>query len=881
MLTNLTPQIVDRLVGEFKFKQHGEHLREGLCPSCSKKTLWTWLAKPGMVQCNRTNNCGWTATSKDLFPDLFENLNQKYPATEESPTQTADVYLSMIRGFNPSAIKGWYEQGKYWHPRGDKGTATVRFYLNAEKTVMWERLIDDVTITDESGGKETRNKNFKGSFKGFWWQPPGLEINNEDDIYWCEGILDAIALNLNGFKAVAIMSSGTFPSEAIKPHLDKKIKWIIALDNDPTGRRCLRKHAERLREMNEDVLAAISSEHDEKQDWNDLHKAGKLTDADMKHYRYLGRLELAKNAYDKARIMWEHNQKKLFFVLTFANSTYSFKIDPTEYEKAHDKEHERDPLKADEIAFIHASTIKEIATFKMDFLYFQQPDNGEDGQYFFRFNFSNRAAEVQLPFPGKIFGGAGDFKKAVMQRTPSALFTGTTRELDFMYQQWMGHIPKIVKTLDFVGYDRGTGAYVYLDYAIENGKLLNLNKESFFQLKKSGIKTTVDIKQRLNTKLAADWVPDYQTAFGTGGMVALAWWFGCLFVEQIRQQHRNYPYFEVVGEAASGKSNMVDFLWKLLGREGESFNPNTSSLAGRTRKMAEVSNLPVVFNETDNEKIADDRHTKKFNWDEQKDLFDGEFGRVTGQKTQDNSTRKPTFKAGLMIVQNVPVTASEAIMSRIVHLKFDRSHHSPEGRLAADRLNLLPVMDVSGFLLYSVQRAEAVLKRFGERFDQHRITLQANPKIKMQRIIENHAKIMAFADCLSLVLPISDETVKNIQRTLIVMAETRQESLNEEHPVIQQFWELYDYANSRAIVTADNDSLLQDELLNHAKNPEMEIAVNLEHFRQRCAELKLELIDTKELRRHLSTSRRRQFLRTEAMYSRIEKRTVRCWIFKR
>jgi len=677
------------------------------------------------------------------------------------------------------------------------------------------------------------------------------------------------------------MSSGTFPSEAVKPYLGKKVKWVIALDNDSTGRRCLKKHAERLRDMKEEVLAAISSEQDEKQDWNDLHKAGKLTEDDMRHYRHLGKLELAKSAYEKARYMWENDRKKLFFVFTFANKTYSFSLDPTEYEKAHVREHENDPLKADKAAFGHASKINEIATFAMDFLYFQKPQNGEEGQYFFQLSFGNHADAEQIALSGKVLAGSGDFKKAVGVQNPSALFEGKTQHLDFLRKKWMEHIPKIVTTLDFIGYDPSTGAYVYQDYAVENGKLLNLNKESFFQLRKSGIKTTVDIKQRLNNKIIADWLPDYQKAFGTGGMVALSWWFGSLFVEQVRQQYRSYPFFEIIGEAGSGKSDMVDFLWKLLGREGESFNPNASTLAGRTRKMAEVSNLPVVFNETDNEKIAEDRHVKQFAWDELKDLFDGEFGRVTGQKTQDNATRKPTFKASLMAVQNIPVIASEAIMSRFMHLQFDRSHHSMEGKYASDRLNMLPVMDVSGFLLHSVQRSEAVLKKFAEQFDKHRVTLQANPKIKMQRITENHAKIMAFADCLSLVLPISAVSIVEIHRALIAMAENRQETLNEEHPIVQQFWSLYDYANSRSMRSAEELQYFEDNLLNHSMDTDTEIAINLEHFRQRCAELKLELMDTKELRRHLPTSRKRKYLRTEAMYSRLEKRTVRCWIFKR
>jgi len=883
MIQQLNPKIVERLIHSFGMKVKGEHLRDGKCPACDKKTLWTWLATPGMVQCNRTNNCNFAATSKDLFPDLFENLNKKYPATVDRPNQTAEAYLAMIRGFDLAKIEGWYEQGKYWHPHGDKGTASVRFFLDEKREVMWERLIDDVTITDpDDGSKETRNKNFKGVFRGLWWAPPGFTIEAEERVFLCEGILDAIALYLNGYKAVAIMSSGTFPSESIKPFLGMGVKWTFALDNDASGRRYLQKHAAKLREIGETVRAVISSETETKEDWNDLHKARKLTADDMQNYRYFGRLELARSYIERAKIMWNHNRKKTYFVFTFGNSTYSFKVDPTEFDKAVKLAHEVDPLDAEDRAFTFATKIKPIATFRMDFLYFQQPDNGEDGQYFFRFAFENHAPEVQLPFFGKIFGAAGDFKKGAMHKAPGAQFTGSTSDLDYMYKQWMGRVPKIITTLDFVGYDRASKAYVYADYAVQDGKVIKINKESFFQLKQSGIKTAVDIKQRLTTKAAVDWLGDYQTAFGVGGMVALAWWFGCLFVEQVRQQYRSYPFIEVVGEAGSGKSDMVDFLWKLLGREGESFNPNSSTMAGRTRKMAEVSNLPVVFNETDNEQL-DDRHQKRFNWDEQKDLFDGEFGRVTGVKSQDNTTKKPTFKSGLMIVQNVSVVASEAIMTRIMHLLFDRSHHSLEGKYASDRLNMLNVEDVSGFLLHAVSKADVVLKTFDEAFKKYRVALQRNEKIKLQRIVENHAKVMAFADCLKLVLPVGDAMLLKTQAALVAMAEARQESLQEDHPIVQQFWALFDYLNSKIMppsVDEAPDLLSSRHVMNHASDPEAVICVNLEHFRAQCAERKLETIDSKELRRWLPTSRKRQYLGNEVIRSRLEGRSIRVWKFK-
>ena len=69
--------------------------------------------------------------------------------------------------------------------------------------------------------------------------------------------------------------------------------------------------------------------------------------------------------------------------------------------------------------------------------------------------------------------------------------------------------------------------------------------------------------------------------------------------------------------------------------------------------------------------------------------------------------------------------------------------------------------------------------------------------------------------------------------------------------------------------------------MNHSGTPDQLIAVNLEHFHQVCRERNLPTIDPKELRRHLPTSRKRKYKRNEVTYSRLAKRSVRCWIFER
>lgn len=881
----LTATVVTRLVSEFAFKTEGDYLRGGKCPACSKKSLWTWKDKPGQIQCNRTNNCSWSATSKELFPDLFEQLNKRHPATPENPNATADAYLALIRGFDPAKLNGWYEQGKYWHPHGDKGTATVRFYLDAEKTIYWERLIEDVTVTTEDGEHETRKMNFKGSFKGIWWQPPGFEIEHDDEIYWCEGILDAIALTLSGKKAVAIMSAGTFPSKSIEAHTGKNVLWVLALDNDKTGREKMRKHAAKLRDMKERVTAAVTSDGSHKLDWNDLWKKNKLDEKDHKHYRYLGRLELAHDRYEKAHAIWQHEKHKTFFVFTFANSTYSYKLDAKEFEEEYVKlkdDPNSDPLKLDFNAFKAVAKIKDIANFALEFLCYLQPVNGEDGKYQCRIHYANGSPSQIILLQGKVFSAGSDFKKQVMQIAPGAQSTASTPEVDFMFKEWFLSAPRIVKTLDFVGYDADTAAYVYTDYAVQNGKLIELNTESFFQLKNCGIKTTFDFKQRLTPKYKPAWFEDYRLAFGIGGLVTLSWWFGSLFAEQIRDAHRSYPFFELVGEGGSGKSDMVDFLWKLLGRDSDVFNPGTSTMVGAIRKFASVGNLPIVCNETDNENVNKPHHQKAFTWDAWKDLYDGEIGRKTGIKSNDNSTYAPRFKASLMIVQNVAVRASEAFLSRIVQLIFDRSHHSNAGKMASDRLNLLDIQDVSGFLLHAAQHETAILKKFEEAFIKHRRQLMDNPKITMARLHENFAKLMAFADCLQLVLPLDKPTLQEVHKKIVALAETRQSALGSDHEVVQEFWARFEYLNSAEnIDPMQFDARRHDHLMNHAAEPERYIAVNLPHFEE-ASRSRGQPVSEQTValwKQHLPQGRRYKYVGYHAMHSRIQQRTLRCYIF--
>jgi hypothetical protein len=861
-------------------RQSGTNLRMGKCPSCERKTLWTWAESPGVVQCDRVGKCGYSSTTKELYPDLYANVSKTYPATKEEPNKTADAYLAINRGFKLAPINGWYEQGKYWNPNGDKGTATVRFWLDAEKTVFWERFIDDVTITEEDGSKTLRKSKFNAGFQGKWWQPPNQTIHEKDHVYLVEGIFDAMSLVENGLKAVAIMSSGTFPAESIKEHLHKKVNWVIALDNDLAGIKSSKKHAIELKKLGQSVSYALPSQGREKIDWNDLHIAHKINPAYIEDYLYYGAAEFASSTNDKAMVIWKRNKLLHYFVFSFKERTYRFKIDEEDYKKSYAKafDDSLDTGLAEAEAFSQTKQITEIANFSMEYLYSQQPANGDDGWYFLKITYSNGKKPYQCAVSGDVFAESKKFKKTMQIKAHGALFTGSNADMDYLYKQWFATQQKSVRTLDFVGYDEDTKSYVFPEFAVQSGKILKLNAESFFNLKDTGIKTNVDINQRLTANKPVDFIDDYIKAFGIGGLIGMAWWVGSLISVQIRDKHSSYPYMQVIGEPASGKSAMVNFLWKLIGKTSDTFNPNSSSLSGRFRKMAEVSNMPVVFNEVDNENV-NNPHAKKFMWDEYKDPFEGSLGRITGIKSNDNSTRNPPFRGGLMAVQNIKTLASSAMLSRFVYLPFDRSHHSMDGRRSADKLRDLEITDVSGFLLQVCSKSDVLFSEYNKLFlhYQHKLaTYKKNgseiPALNHDRVIKCYAQMMALAECLKLIVPLSDHHIKQTQDKLISGAIEWQASLDEDHPVVFEFWQTFEYLNSKFGE--------QGNALNHSNSPDLEIAISLQDFNARCIESKQETVSTKDLREHLLGSKSRKYLRTAAVYSRLEKRTLRCMIFK-
>ncbi|MFJ3375372.1 toprim domain-containing protein [Pseudomonas sp. NPDC086112] len=895
MRDDLRHDVLQRIESEFGLKHRvpTNYMRGGTCPKCNKKELYTRFDSPWQLICGRQEKCGHTVHVKEIYDDLFEDWSKRVPATENAPTATARAYLEFARGFDISLIGGWFTQDTYYSAQHDAGSSTVRFAL--EKGGYWERLIDRPA---RFGKMKARFKPGE-SYKGVWWCPPCVDVLEAKEIWIVEGIFDALALVHHNIAAVSAMSSNAFPADSLKALVEARPgnlpKLVWALDNEPGAHAYTKRWVRMARELGFTCEAAqIPQRDNRKVDWNDLHQRwqfldeGEKRDAqfdkDITTARHHGALLIAENATEKALVMFDWKRRSEFH-LEYGNRLYWFKLDLEKYNKAiqelEDSDHHDDQLLNNKQmrtkAMQQCGALQRIATCNPKALYYQENKLTDESWYYFRITFAHDAAPIKNTFTSSQIASSAEFKKRLLGIAPGGMFTGTTQQLDAFIEEQTDAL-KTVQTIDFTGYTREHSAYVYGDVAVRDGKVFKLNEEDFFDMDRLSIKTlSQSVILNLNTdleKFDTEWLDIIWQCFGAKGLVALAFWFGSLFAEQIRQHQKSYPFAEIIGEPGAGKSTLIEFLWKLCGRiDYEGFDPTKGTPVARARNFAQVGNLPVVLIESEREK-TDGSQTKQYDWDELKTAYNGRSVRSTGVKNNGNDTREPPFRGAVVIGQNHAVNASEPILQRLVHIAMTKDGQTPQTKLLVEKLERMPVDRVSGFLVKATMKESIVMQTVREKVPVYEQKLLALPEIRTVRIAKNHAQLHALVDALVHVVPLKKHQVDAAHSEIQSMAKERQLAINADHPIVVEFWELYEYLNS----TAGG--------LNHSRNDGL-IAVNLNDFAKEAAEKRQKVPDLTELKRHLKTSKCPKFLETNRNVCSAwdtdaanKPKTVRCWIFQ-
>lgn len=898
MADDFASKIVEELKREYRFKRtNGAWLQQGECPECRKWELFTAAKDPKVLRCGREDKCGFEISVKQALPDLFEDWSKRFQSTEHDPNAAADAYLQHERGLDLTGLRGAYSQENYFDRNINQGAATVRFPLPGGS--WWERIID----RPGRFGKKKANFKFGGQHGGECWAHPEdsfTQLATCKEIWIAEGIFDALALRQN-FKrleakgarkrtAVAAMSVNLWP-EHFLAKLQTALEGsrsrpaiVFAFDVGAAGIKWARKHVDQAREDGWAARAAMPKPDGEgsKLDWNDLHlrqmnwsgkpEDGPLSESSIDDYLYFGDLTIERDAWRKGRLIHERTARRSFY-FRCENRIYWGKA------RGRDDLEESDDSKS-------AVLIDEIANCNFRILYRERDETEDETNYFLEIKFPNATPTAKARFSAACCAASGEFKKRLFAF--SGMWSGNQEQLDRLMRDQTRQL-KTVEPIHFTGFSPAHNAWVLGDIAVRAGQVLDLSGERYFDFGKSAVKLRSEerILSITYTRDQVDltWIRDVWTAWGERGIAVLAFFTMSLFAVQIRERDASLGFLEVFGEAGSGKTTLIAFMWKLLGRKDyEGFDPNKATSAAIARNFMKVSGLPVGLVESgrDQEKTS---HYRQFDWAELLTLFNGRSPRSTGKKTGGTETFEPPFLGAIYLMQNEPVDAMPAVLERIMSLRIDKSSWSPESKDAAIRLERYEAEKASSWIIHVTRQATDYLKAFFDRYERHDAGMPARvaqrskgaESLHNPRIIKCHSQLAAAVDALAGLIPASLLPREHLQRTIAfidAMALDRQAASGADHPIVQRFWEIVDHL----LFKEAQSDLQPSESLNRHRIPG-KIAISLVEFERRARGVGLIPPDATELKRHLRGSRSRKFITTGSVNA-VGGGSVHCWTFE-
>lgn len=871
---SLQDDIITGLKTRFKFKStSGSWMQGGLCPNCNEKELFCSAKEPKIVRCGRQEKCGWEESVRSLFSELFEDFSKRHPPTDENPNASADAYLLDERGLDLRLLRGSYSQELFRCKKTGHTSATVRFKVG---DTYWERIID-------KPGRFEKKAHFAygGKPGGHCWIPPKITLEDlakADDIWITEGIFNAVALH-QGAKVLAVsaMSCNYWPEhflDQLRAELQRikrptRPRLIFAFDPGAAGVKWARRFVKQADEQGWAATAAQVRPDGEgtSKDWNDLlldhvewrgapEKAPLALEA-METYLWNGAVTIAATPFEKAKMLYDR-RKLASFDFRHGNRLWWCKV-------TYNDDDERNLV------------VDEIANCAFRILYVERDDVLDETNYFLQIDFPDGQPSEKARFSNNALAKSSEFGTRLLAFVGQ--WSGSQEQLDRIKRSQLRHLKKVTPILA-TGYSEEHRAWLFGDMGVRDGSVVKVNSEKYFDFGKRAVKLYSD-ERMLNIRydadeLAFDWLPDLWTAYGPKGFVALAFFTMSLFSVQIRNRDDSLGFLEITGLPGSGKTTLIVFLWKLLGRlNHEGYDPNRGSAAFLGRIMMKASNLPVGLIEG---KRDDDKRTgqRQYDYNDLLILYNGRNPRGTARKTNGFETSEPPFLGSIYLMQNDRIDAIPAVLERLMSMDIDKSRFSDHAREAATRIKRWPMDKLSGTIVHIVRKEAQYLPFFFERFDAHMSDMGKRMEgLVNDRVILNHSQLAAATEALPHMFPgMRQEWVDETLRQIDAMALDRQMACGGDHVMVAKFWDQIEFLLDKE-KPEDHE---QGKSLNQHRKPDQKIAIRLTDYEARARHAGLVPPDGDVLRKLLKNSHSRKFLKYDNVNNPAGK-SVKCWVF--
>jgi len=244
----------------------------------------------------------------------------------------------------------------------------------------------------------------------------------------------------------------------------------------------------------------------------------------------------------------------------------------------------------------------------------------------------------------------------------------------------------------------------------------------------------------------AAWKDDLLAGFGSAGVCAVAFWAGAIAAREIRETQSTFPLFMITGAQGTGKSTLLEFLWRLYGiPDYEGIAPLHATTNALIKALAGDDRKPAVF-------VTVDRPTKwtpnSFTWDELKPCYAGDRIAERGTKYSDEVT-DVAASAGVVFTPDNEADISPALAERSCRVDLDRicRDDPASSAAAAYRLVLWPVDDAREFGRKIAACAPAIADHLAANADARAYGLQRSG-IKSDRLATNYGQLMALIEAI-------------------------------------------------------------------------------------------------------------------------------------
>lgn len=254
------------------------------------------------------------------------------------------------------------------------------------------------------------------------------------------------------------------------------------------------------------------------------------------------------------------------------------------------------------------------------------------------------------------------------------------------------------------------------------------------------------------------WLDLFITAFGTQGLIALAWWAGAFHAQRIRELQATYPILQITGGAGVGKSTLVANLMKMAGSEAELLNADRCTISALLSFLARAVNRPVVLEESE-------RGTDRIDINKLNGCYHGGTIGVRATVGQPEA-RELTFQGALAFVGCVP----EVINARFINIHLAHQSHTDDHRSAVDALHNLQISEMAKFVEAVRANREQVIYRLGHVAAYAESLNEETDNGLHHNEARNHAQIRALLDLLADLFPIPADALHHAHTKVCDMA---------------------------------------------------------------------------------------------------------------